>query len=81
MRHLKYLIPCLIALLLTACEKPSPQELQKMLQECNPSWHGEFATGYYSMETPVFEFGDEVKYNAVALSGKELRIMKRKNMK
>lgn len=73
MRHLKYLIPCLIALLLTACEKPSPQELQKMLQECNPTWHGEFATGYYSMETPVFEFGDEVKYNAVAVSGKELR--------
>ena len=73
MRYLKYLIPCLTALFLTACEKPSPQEFKDLLKKCNPDWKGEFATGNYSQTTPVFDFDRGYKYNAVAVSGKELR--------
>ncbi len=67
---------CLLLLgflaVLTACEQPSPADVKKALQKANPGWRGEFMTGYYSEETPIFQFNDGPRYNAVALSGAEL---------
>ena len=69
-----FLLPALTAVLFVfcACTKKMPDEVKQALQQDNPAWAGDFATGHYSLETPVFEFDDNPEFNAIALSGGNL---------
>ena len=63
------LICITVALAAAACHKVTPAELQTQLKSANPQWEGEFTTGYYAKDVPVFEFSDGPTLNAIAITG------------
>ena len=63
------LISIIVVLAAAACHKVTPAELQTLLKSANPQWEGDFSTGYYAKDVPVFEFSDGPTLNAVAITG------------